>query len=208
MNAARSLARLRRLGVTAFSTADAAALLSVSVSAAAKTLRRLADAGLLHSVRCGLWTLDEPGEPFALLEYVTAPCPAYVSLQTALYLNGMIEQVPSLIYAVSLSRSHRVRTSVGTFSIHRIAPGFFGGFEVSPRSGAKIAGPEKALLDIFYLSAGRSRLFASLPEVELTPGFRFDVAREWIGRIPSARLRTIVSRRLDGVARRGMVEDG
>ena len=64
-------------------------------------------------------------------------------------------------------------------------------------NSAKIATPEKALLDVFYLSAGRGGRFKSLPEVELPPGFRLDVAREWIERIPSARMRTVVERRLE-----------
>lgn len=202
MNALRGLSLLRRLNTPAFSTADAAALLSLSVPAASKALRRLTAAGLLRSVRKGLWTLDGPAEPLALLEYLTTPYPSYASLQTALHLHGMIEQIPSVVYAVSLSRSHRIRTDLGTFSVHRIAPEFFGGFDVSPRSGAKVATPEKALLDVFYLSAGRSRLFASLPEVELPRGFRHDYALGWIRRIPSPRLRTLVTRRLDALSAR------
>src|SRR3954465_13979662 len=74
----------------------------------------------------------------------------------------------------------------------------FGGFEVLD-SGIKLALPEEALVDFLYLSPTRSRLFASLPEVELPRGFRRSAAREWVRRIPSARLRTIVARRLDEV---------
>jgi len=140
---------------------------------------------------------EEFASPLVLPEFLTAPAASYVSLQTALHLHGMVEQIPSVVYAVTLARTQRVKTSIATISLHRIAPAFFGGFEVVPRSGAKIATPKKALLDVFYLSAGRSRLFSSLPELELPPGFHSDEARAWIGRIPSSRVRTIVSRRLD-----------
>jgi hypothetical protein len=169
------------------------------VEAASKTLRRLATAGLARLARPGLWTIREPVEALALAEHLTSPCPAYVSLQTALYRHGMIDQIPSMLYVVSLARSHRIRTSLGPFSVRRISPSFFGGFEVSVPSGAKIATPEKALLDICYLSAGRSRLFASLPELVLPPGFRRSAARSWISRIPSARLRTLVARRFEAL---------
>jgi hypothetical protein len=72
---------------------------------------------------------------------------------------------------------------------------------VSAATGAKIASPEKALLDVFYLSGAKSRLFASLPELTLPRTFRFGYARSWIDRIPSGRLRTVVGRRLDAVSR-------
>jgi len=199
MNAAKALGLLRGLETPAFSTADAAARLGLSVEAASQTLRRLVTAGLARSVRRGLWTIRDPVEALALVEHLTSPYPAYVSLQTALYRHGMIQQIPSVVYVVSLARSHRIRTSLGLFSVHRIAPSFFGGFEVSASSGAKIATPEKALLDICYLSAGRSRLFASLPEVVLPPGFRRSAARAWIAKIPSTRLRTLVARRFEAL---------
>jgi predicted transcriptional regulator of viral defense system len=195
MNAATALGVLRALKTPALTTADAAAALGLSIYAASQTLRRLQAAGHVWRVRHGLWSLAEPTEPLALAEYVTAPHPSYVSLQTALHLHGMIEQIPTVIYLVSLSRSRRVRTSVGTFSVHRIGPEFFGGFDVLPASGVKLASPEKALLDVLYLSGTRSRLFASLPELELPRTFRHRVARQWIARIPSPRLRSLVNQR-------------
>lgn len=201
MNAAEALGRLHKLGAPAFSTADAAALLGLSSAAASQTLHRLAVAGLVRPIRHALWTLRGPIEPLALVEYLTAPHPGYVSLQSALRLHGMIEQIPSAVYVVSLARSHRIRTTVGTFSVHRVAPQFFGGFDVLSPSGAKIATPEKALLDVFYLSGTRSRLFASLPELTLPKSFRLGYARRWIAKIPSQRLRTLVARRLESVLR-------
>jgi hypothetical protein len=199
VNAAKALGLLRGLNTPAFTTSDAAVRLGVSGEAASHTLRRLQVEGLARCIRRGLWTLGDLMEPLVLAEYLTAPHPAYVSLQTALHLHGMIEQIPSVVYVVSLARSHRVRTTLGTFSVHRVAPRFFGGFDVTPGSGAKVATPEKALLDVFYLSGTRSRMFAALPELELPPTFRRDIAHEWIARIPSVRLRSIVSHRLDAL---------
>ncbi len=199
MNAARALTLLRRLRVPAFSTADAAACLKVSPMAATHALRRLAQAGAARSLCKGLWSVQEDVEPLALAELVTAPHPAYVSFQSALHLHGMIEQIPGVVYVASLSRTRRIRTTLGTFSVHRIAPPFFGGFGVQPRSGAKIATPEKALLDVLYLSGARSRLFASLPELAFPRGFRVREARRWIARIPAARRRAMVARRFDAL---------
>ena len=202
MNASEALGRLKRLRVPAATTADAAAVLGISGGAASQTLRRLARSGLVMPLRKGVWALVDRPDPLALAEYVTTPYPSYLSLQTALYQHGMIEQIPSMIFLVSLARSGRIETALGTYSVHHVQPAFFDGFESLPDSGIKLATPEKALVDFLYLSPTRSRLFAALPELELPRGFRRSVAREWVGRIPSQRLRTIVARKLDEVPRK------
>jgi predicted transcriptional regulator of viral defense system len=48
---------------------------------------------------------------------LTAPFPAYVSLQSALYLHGMVSQVPAVTYAVMLARARRFVTPLGTVAI-------------------------------------------------------------------------------------------
>ena len=199
MNASQALGRLQGLRVPAATTADAAAVLGISVEAASHALRRLADSGLVTAVRRGVWALTERPDALALAEYVTAPYPSYLSLQTALYQHGMIDQIPSMIFVVSLARSGQIETGLGTYSVHHVQPAFFDGFESLPESGIKLARPEKALVDYFYLSPTRGLLFARLPELELPRGFRRGVAREWVRRIPSRRLRTIVSRKLEEV---------
>jgi predicted transcriptional regulator of viral defense system len=196
MNARDALGRLRRLRVPAVTTADAAAVLGVSIEAASHALRRLASSGLVTAVRKALWALDADPDPLALGEYVTAPYPSYVSLQTALYRHGMVTQIPSMIYLVSLGRGARIETRLGTYSIHHVPPELFGGFEAAPKLGLKLARPEKALVDVLYLSPTRGRLFAALPELELPRGFRPSIARRWARRIPSRRLRTMVEQKL------------
>ena len=146
MNASEALSRLKRLRVPAATTADAAAVLGVSGEAASHMLRRLARSGLVTPLRKGVWALADRPDPLALAEYVTTPYPSYLSLQTALYQHGMIEQIPSMIFLVSLARSGRVETGLGTYSVHHVQPAFFDGFESLPDSGIKLAAPEKALV--------------------------------------------------------------
>lgn len=100
-----------------------------------------------------------------------------------------------MTYAVSLARSQRVTTSVATISIRHLDPELFGGF-LRLASGVKVASPEKALFDLGYLSGGRSRRFAALPELELPPRFRHAELERWLARISSSRARTMTSRRL------------
>lgn len=196
MTSAEAIGRLHELGQPAVTTADAAALLGVSIDAANKTLNRLARAGLVSRIRHGLWAVGPRIDPMLLPDRLTAPYPSYVSLQSALYFHEMISQIPQVTYVVSLDRTRRIRTSVGTFSIHHVAPELFGGFDIL-ESGVKLATPEKALVDVFYLSGTRTRLFVALPELELPRGFRAKKARDWSQRIPSSRLRTIVAAKLD-----------
>lgn len=203
MNASEAIGRLRSLRIAAATTADAAAVLGLSTEAASHTLRRLASSGLVTPVRRGLWALTDRPDPLALAEYVTAPYPSYVSLQTALYRRGMVTQIPSMIYLVSLARGDRIETKLGTYSVHHIRPELFGGFEYDPGSGTKLALPEKALFDFLYLSPTRGRLFAALPELELPRGFRRSEVRAWADRIPSPRSRSIVRRKLEEVLVRG-----
>jgi len=71
----------------------------------------------------------------------------------------------------------------------------YGGFEETA-AGVKLASVEKALFDLAYLSGGRSRLFTSLPELELPCAFRKAELRRWLARIPSTHKRTATTRRL------------
>jgi len=155
---------------------------------------------LLLPVRRGLWSLDLEIDPLRLPEHLTAPLPAYVSLQTALQLHGMIRQLPHVVYSASLAPTRRIRTRLGDFSVHRLAPTFFGGF-VTTKGGVRLATPEKALLDALYLTPARSRFFAALPEVEIPRRFDREAAWGWVGRIPPGPRREVVRRRLEALLR-------
>ena len=195
MNASEAYAALLRLGVPVVETADAGALLRLSTTAAAKTLSRLAEAGLIERVHHGTWWLRPPIDPLRLPPYLTAPLESYLSLQTALHLHGLIEQVPEVHYVVSLARTRRIATAAGTFSVHHVAPEVFGGYEDTER-GVRLATAEKALFDVAYLSAGRSRLFTTLPELTLPRRFAKAELSRWLTRIPSERARTLTEHRL------------
>jgi predicted transcriptional regulator of viral defense system len=195
MNASEAVVRLTRLGLPVIRTKDAAAVLGQPLHAAQKTLSRLAANGLITPVRHGLFWI-RPGviDVQLLPELLSDPYPSYVSLQTALYLHGMLSQIPPATYAVTLGRGGRVATSGGEISFHRVAPAFFGGFEIHP-SGAKIATAEKALLDVAYLGRSKTRLFTRLPELELPKGFRPARADPWLEKIPDSRTRELTAAR-------------
>ena len=197
MNALEAYASLRRFGKPVVTTDDVAVRLRTTRSAASRILTRLESSGLVKRLRRGLWSLSPDIDPLAVPEHLTAPLPAYISLQSALYLHGMISQIPQVVFVASLARTRRVATSIATYSIHRLAPEFFGGYGTDSDHDVKLATPEKALLDVFYLAAARSRLFARLPELELPSTFSVRKCRRWIAKIPAEYRRNMVARRLD-----------
>jgi hypothetical protein len=109
----------------------------------------------------------------------------------------MISQIPAVIYCVSLARTRVYHTSVATISVRHVPGSLFFGFEETGRQRVRMASREKALLDVLYLSPARSRLFSALPELELPPRFRVNVARRMIRRIPSKGRRSLVKKRFE-----------
>ncbi|MEY2487773.1 MAG: hypothetical protein QOH39_3421 [Verrucomicrobiota bacterium] len=194
MTQTEALAKLRGLGQTLFETRDVAALLNVKQSNATQIAKRLTRDGLVVKLARGKWALIDSVDPLSIAEHLTAPFPSYISLQSALYYHGMISQIPSVTYVVSLARTRRQRTPLGIYSIHHIEPTFFFGYELDETGRAKIAVPEKALVDFFYFRPARSRLFVYLPEVEFSKRFNWRMAAH-------------MARKIHGASRRAMVEE-
>ncbi|OGV71554.1 MAG: hypothetical protein A3K19_09350 [Lentisphaerae bacterium RIFOXYB12_FULL_65_16] len=200
--------QLREADVDALDTADAAALLGIEGSHASRVLQRLSESGQIVRLKRGVWAFPDRVDALRLPEYLTAPLPSYVSLQSALFHHGMISQIPRVVYAVSPARTRQWVTPLGTVSVHHVDPAFFVGFRPVGNGAIKMATPEKALLDCLYLSPVKSRLFVSLPEVELPRAFDVREARRLVKRIPSSRLRTIVSRRLERILEEQRLRSG
>jgi predicted transcriptional regulator of viral defense system len=202
MSRAEALQRLRRLNTPLLTTADIAAAVGMKRAAAHQLASRLADDGLIIHLARGHWAIGDSVNPMALAEHLALPHPAYISLQTALLHYGIISQVPHVIYAVTLGKPKRCSTPLGVVSLHQISPDFFFGYEPDGPGGVHIASPEKALLDLLYLSPARSRLFASQPELELPHTFSRKTVREMIVRITDPRRRRLVEARWEDILRR------
>ena len=185
-------AKLLEMNVAVSKTSDAVACLNIDSSHASKLLTRLSMSGHLVHLRRGLWAFRDKVEPLALPVYLTDPFPSYVSLQSALYYHDMISQIPAITYAVSIGRTKRHDTPLGVVSVHHVHPSFFFGFETVGKRIAKMATPEKALIDFFYLSPAKSSLFKALPELELPRGFSEKKAYKIINKIRSVRRRNLV----------------
>lgn len=200
MNQVEALQKIQLLGVPAFETRDISALLRVSPANASVLLSRLASRGFVRHLSRGRWSLAGQTNRELLAEQLAAPSPAYVSLQSALFRHGLIEQVPEVLYAVTLGRARRIRTSAGTVSLHRLPPKLFGGYETS-KDGAKMATAEKALFDLLYLSPTRTRLFVHLPELEIPKSFHWNEVTRWAEMIAGGNRRTFVERKMGELKR-------
>lgn len=190
------LAKIQQLQQPIFQTKDIAAYLHIKNATASKILARLAQHKHITHLRSGLWGISDKIDPLMLPEYLAAPFPSYVSLQTALYYHGLIAQIPTNIYAVSLARSKKYITSFGTISLHHVQPNFFFGFVTVGKQGIKIATMEKALIDFFYFKRTKSKLFYSLPEIELPKTFSILKARAIIAKITDLKTRKRIAKQL------------
>ena len=196
MNQIEALQRLRTLATPVVETRDVAALLQASTSSATTILRRLAQKRMITHLSRGRWLVNEKIDRLALPELISAPYPAYVSLQSALFHHGLIGQIPLVIYAVTPARPRRLRTPMGTISFHRMPPELFKGFELLSRSDAKVATPEKALFDLLYLAPGRSRVFSNQPELTIPRRFQWERLKEYTKLVKSPGRQAYIAERI------------
>lgn len=123
-----------------------------------KQLSRWAAAGKLCQLRRGLYTLAEPyrkvtPHPFLIANQLRAP--SYISLQSALEYHGLIPEYVPVVTSVTTTRPGEIRTPLGAYLYRHIKRNSFGGYRSIDLGGGQtafIASPEKALLDLIYLT--------------------------------------------------------
>jgi len=123
-------------------------------------LSRWVKTGKLVQLAKGLYTLAEPyrkrpPHPFVLANAMKKA--SYVSLQSALGHFGMIPEHVPTVTSVTTRRPARVETPLGRFLFRHIQKSWFRGYhQVDLGSGQRafVATPEKALLDLVYLTPG------------------------------------------------------
>lgn len=123
--------------------------------------RQLSDwinAGKLWQLRRGLYALAPPYQktaphPFLVANHMVTG--SYVSLQSALGYHGHIPEHVPVVTSVTTRRPGQWDNSVGQFIFRHVQSSLFFGYErreVSSRQFAFVALPEKALLDLIYLT--------------------------------------------------------
>lgn len=129
-----------------------------------RQLSRWVKSGKLIQIRRGLYTLSERYQKTSPHRFFVAnrlKRASYVSLQSALEYYGLIpEYVPSVI-SVTTGRPETLSTPIGAFIFKHIKKDLFFGYKVvdiGDEQSALIALPEKALLDLLYLTPGSDNI--------------------------------------------------
>ena len=130
-------------------------------ASAQQAQRQLSDwtrAGKLLQLRRGIYAFPPPYVGERPLSYVVANRlvrPSYISLQSALSYYGLIPEHVASVTSVTTKRPVTLRNDFGRFLYRHIKRDFFFGFrywQVSQEQSAFIATPEKAILDLIYLT--------------------------------------------------------
>ncbi len=137
----------------------------LSAAATRQAVHRLLRQGLLLRLGRGLYAspLAAGGPP--TLEQVPPLLypPAYISLDSALFMHGVADQAPQVLTCVTTNRPRRFHTALGEIHFHRLKPSLFGGDEArggavsGVAGGVALASPEKAALDWVYLARYHGR---------------------------------------------------
>ena len=123
-------------------------------------LSRWVKTGRLIKLHKGLYTLAGPyrkikPEPFSIANRLKSA--SYVSLQSALARYGLIPEFVPVVTSVTTGRPRLIETPLGRFEFRHINKSFFWGYqqiELMAGQTAFIARPEKAMLDLVYLTPG------------------------------------------------------
>ena len=123
-------------------------------------LSRWVRTGKLIMLKKGLYTLAQPYRKVTPHPFLVANAMkkgSYVSMQSALGYYGMIPEYVPAVTSVTTQRPEEVKTSLGHFVFRHIKKKWFHGYrqtDLGSGQRAFIAVPEKALLDLVYLTPG------------------------------------------------------
>jgi len=165
-----------------------------------KQLSRWVKAGSLLQIRRGLYAFSaECGQarphPFALANQMKKG--SYVSLQSALAYYHLIPEYVAQVTSITTGRPETVSNPLGDYIFKHVKKVLFFGFqtiEMVKGQSVFIARPEKALLDLVYLTA-KTELPNYLQELRLQNAniLKEDILWEFANRSGSPKLQRAVS---------------
>ena len=97
--------------------------------------------------------------------------PSYISLETALSYYGMIPESVYALTSVSTRKTITFNTTIAVFSYRKVKNDLFFGYVIEKHDNKvlKIASPEKAILDLFYLKSD-IRSYSDFESLRINPG--------------------------------------
>ena len=176
-----------------------------SPASVGRQLDRWCKSGRVLQLRRGVYAVNatyvkQAPHPFLVASLLRRA--SYVSLQSALSHYGMIPEYVPTTTSITTGRPERFDTPLGRFEFRHTAKQRFNGFheiEIAPGQPILIASPEKALVDLLYLTAG-SDAEAWLRELRVAPHPRFtdeSVLKDAAATCASKKVLRAVTRLLD-----------
>ena len=132
-----------------------------------QTLASMVKKGWLVRIKKGMYTLDKSADPFKIGPYVFG---GYVAFSSALYVYGVFDEMPSVVYVANIGISSKKRIGnieIQGVALHRRAVGFvaYMGYTVSSKA--------KTLYDCFYMpenAGGYSKVLRAISMLKLEAG--------------------------------------
>ncbi|EKD51689.1 MAG: Transcriptional regulator protein-like protein [uncultured bacterium] len=182
---------------TVFTTREAAERCHTSLASASRGLALLTKRGLLTHVMKSVWakTSDKTFSAHQVIPHLNHKHQFYLSFTSALSLHGVLSQLPQRVTVASTAHSGMVKTPVGVFEIHQLAPELFQGFDWDSAHQYLLATPEKALVDCLYLSFRKKKQFGYFPEIDMSLLNQKNIMK-WINLIRDQRTKSLVKAKL------------
>src|SRR4030065_2471277 len=118
------LVYIKQLKRPIFTTHELISLSGKSASAVTQALNYLVNQGLLIKFCRGVWVeADQKISPYSLAPFLKPKNRVYVSFLSALHLHGIVEQIPQVMTLALTAHSATLRTALGGFHLHWLAPG-------------------------------------------------------------------------------------
>lgn len=179
-----------------FVTKEAAMVLGVSHAYTSMILSRLAKQKTVIPLTRARWAYSDSVDPLLLPNILAHPMKAYISLYSALYYRGLIDQIPSTVFAITNGKTKLFETPLGTISLHSINGFLFTDYEMIGKEGLFMATAEKALFDTLYLAPAKSHIFTRLTELDIPEHFCFSSFSPWLKKIKNKSRRAMVEKAL------------
>jgi len=170
-----------------------------SAGSVRRQLDRWVKSGRLMQLRRGVYSVAAPyraeaPHPFLVANHLRKP--SYVSFQSALSHYGMIPEFVPATTSVTTGRPEELQTPLGRFVFRHVKKTAFFAYnqkEISRGQSVFLASPEKALLDLLYLTPG-SDSPEYLEELRFEPMDHFDweAVRRHAERLKSRKLKRAV----------------
>src|SRR3989338_7374579 len=164
MNTKKIIGLLKNLPKGYISLDEIVNYLKVDRNTVKVTLSRLTRQKEIIQLGYGYYALNLPAVDFEQLASEMV-YPAYLSLEYALSLHGILSQVPAALTLITPKRTASKAVANHTLEYSHINPKLFFGYKIDKH--ALIAYPEKALLDALYL-VGLKKRAINLSELNLS----------------------------------------